>query len=147
MWVVALALGAGALGCGGDGLKRVPVEGKVTAKGVPVAGATVSFLPAGDTKGEGGIGTTDDQGQFVLVGSREGAAGVVPGRYKVRVSRLVDRDGTLLPADAKQADYPFAAESVPAPYSAGESPLEVTVPAGGGAVAVELPVPLPPKKK
>src|SRR5262245_7733312 len=118
----------GPLGCGGDGLRRVPVRGKVTAQGVAVGNATVLFMPADGTKGEGGIGTTDRDGNFTLTGSRRGDAGVVPGKYKVRVSRLLDRDGTALPSDAKQADYPHAAESVPAPYSSPDSPLLVTVP-------------------
>ncbi|MGL4555722.1 MAG: carboxypeptidase-like regulatory domain-containing protein [Gemmataceae bacterium] len=134
------------LGCG-DGLTRVSVQGKVTDKaGEPVGQATVSFLPAGDTKGEGGIGTTDAQGNFTLVGSREGARGVVPGPYKVRVTRYIDRDGSVLPSDAKQADHPHAVESVPAPYSAPDSPLAVTVPPSGGALPVELPVKLLGKK-
>src|SRR5438046_7865546 len=119
------------LGCGGDGLRRVPVRGKVTAAGAPVGGATVLFLPAGGTKGEGGIGTTDADGNFTLTGSRRGDTGVVPGQYKVRVSRFVDRDGTALPADAKQADYPHAVEAVPAPSSAPDSPLEGTGPEAG----------------
>src|SRR5438874_8054235 len=128
------------VGCGGDGLRRVPVQGKVTAKGVPVGNATVSFLPADGTKGEGGIGTTDPSGTFTLIGSRRGDAGVVPGKYKVRVSRYVDRDGTVLPSDAKQVDYPHAVESVLAPYSSPNSPLDVTVPEKGGTVDVPIPV-------
>ena len=68
----------------------------MTAKGVPVGNATVSFLPADGTKGEGGIGTTDADGRFTLTGSRRGDSGVVPGKYRVRVSRFMDRDGTVL---------------------------------------------------
>jgi hypothetical protein len=134
------------LGCGGDGLRRVPVRGTVTAKGAPVGNATLLFLPAEGTKGEGGIGTTDRDGHFTLIGSRRGDAGVVPGKYTVRVSRFVDRDGSVLPVDAKQADYPHAVESVPAPYSAPNSPLEVTVPDEGGTVDVAIPVKLLGKK-
>lgn len=134
------------LGCSGDGLKRVDVQGKVTAKGVPVGNATVVFIPIGDTKGEGGIGTADADGNFTLTGSRRGDSGIVPGKYRVRISRFVDHDGTVLPSDAKQADYPHAEESVPAPYSLPDSPLEVTVPEPGGAVPVEIPVKLLGKK-
>jgi hypothetical protein len=136
----------GFLGCGGDGLRRVAVQGKVTAKGVPVGNATISFLPADSTQGEGGIGTTDRDGNFTLTGSRRGDSGVVPGKYTVRVSRFVDRDGSVLPSDHKQADYPHAVESVPAPYSSPESPLEVTVPEQGGAVNIEIPVKMLGKK-
>jgi hypothetical protein len=134
------------LGCGGDGLTRVPVQGKVTAKGVPVPNATIVFMPLGATKGEGGIGTTDASGNFTLTGSRRGDNGIVPGLYRVRVSLFVDRDGTPLPADHKQADYPHAVESVPAPYSTPESPLEITVPEKGGTVDVEIPAKLLGKK-
>jgi hypothetical protein len=128
-------------GCNrGDGLKRVPVEGLVTASDVPVGGASVSFIPMQGTLGEGGIGTTDASGRYTLTGSREGDAGIVPGKYKVRVSRPMERDGTILPSDHKQADHPLATESVPAPYSSPDSPLEVTVPEDGGTVNVAIPV-------
>jgi hypothetical protein len=143
--VALLGTGLGLLGCG-DGLRRVPVEGKVTAKGVPVAHATVSFLPADGTAGEGGIGTTDADGRFTLTGSRQGDSGVVPGKYKVVISRYIDRDGTVL-KDYIQADNPLAVESVPAPYSSTDSPLVVTVPEDGGPLTIEIPVPLRGKKK
>jgi hypothetical protein len=134
-------------GCGGDGLNRVPVQGKVVAKGVPIPNAIILFQPVADTKGEGGIGTADAEGNFTLTGSRRGDPGLVPGKYRVRVSRFIDRDGSPLPADAKQADYPHAEESVPAPYSLPDSPLEVTVPEKGGALTVEIPVALLRGKK
>jgi hypothetical protein len=135
-----------AAGCGGDGLKRVQVQGRVTADGVPVANATVLFMPTGDTKGEGGIGTTDQDGNFKLTGTRKGDGGMVPGTYKIRVSRFIDRDGSILPSDHKQADYPHAVESVPEPYSSPDSSLEVIVPEKGGTVNVEIPVKLLGKK-
>jgi hypothetical protein len=97
-------------------------------------------MPSDGTQGEGGIGTTAEDGSFTLTGSRRGDSGVVPGKYKVRVSRFLDRDGTVLSSEAKQADFPHAVESVPAPYSSPNSPLEVTVPDQGGAVLVEIPV-------
>ncbi len=136
------------LGCGGDGLRRVSVQGNVTAKGVPVGNATVSFVPVEETKGEGGIGTTDTDGNFTLIGSRRGDSGVVHGKYRVVVSRFMDRDGKVIPAaDYKEADNPLAVESVPAPYSSIDSPLRVTVPEDGGRINVEIPVPLRGKKK
>jgi hypothetical protein len=131
----------GLAGCGGDGLTRVPVQGKVTALGgTPIPHAVISFIPTASTKGEGGIGTADQDGNFTLIGSRRGDKGVVPGKYKVRVSRFVERDGSPLPPDWTQAEHPNARETVPAPYSSPESPLEVTVPEQGGDVKVELPV-------
>ena len=138
----------GLLGCGGDGLTRVPVRGTVTARGAPVGDATVSFLPVEGTKGEGGIGTTDRDGNFTLIGSRQGHSGVVPGNYRVAVSRFIDRDGSVIPSsEFKQAENPHALDSVPAPYASIDSPLKVTVPEEGGAVTVEIPVKLLGKKK
>src|SRR5262249_40821342 len=119
--LTALAVLLVVLGCGGDGMRRVPVKGQVTAKGTPVGNATVSFMPGEGTKGEGGIGSTDAAGMYTLIGSRRGDVGVVPGKYSVRISRYIDRDGTVLPSDAKQVDYPHAIESVPAPYSSPNS--------------------------
>ncbi|VTU01606.1 Uncharacterized protein OS=Planctomyces maris DSM 8797 GN=PM8797T_06637 PE=4 SV=1 [Gemmataceae bacterium] len=138
--VAAATVLAAAAGCGGGGPERVPVEGKLTACGTPLAGASVQFLPDEGTKGEGGLGSSDPGGAFRLTGSRDGADGVPPGKYRVRVSRLVNKDGTVLPADAKQAEYPSARESIPAPYSAPNSPLVVSVPEAGGPLAVDLPV-------
>jgi hypothetical protein len=143
MWrweLAAVAVVWAVAGCGGDGLTRVPVTGTVTAKDVPLAGATILFMPATGTLGEGAIGTTDPSGHYTLTGSREGDPGIVPGKYTVRVSRLMDRDGTVLSTDAKQADFPHATESVPEPYSSPGSPLEVTVPETGGTVNVAIPV-------
>ena len=138
-WLATLAVVL-LVGCGGDGLRRVPVSGQVTAKGAPVGGATVLFMPQSGTLGEGGIGTTDASGNYTLTGSRQGDSGVVPGKYKVRVSRLMDRDGTILSSEAKQADFPHAQESVPEPFSLADSPLEATVPEAGGTVNVAIPV-------
>jgi hypothetical protein len=138
----------GLFGCGGDGLRRVAVQGKVAAQGVPVGNATVSFVPVEATKGEGGIGTTDADGNFTLTGSRRGDAGVVPGKYRVVVSRFMNPDGTVIPsADYKEADFPRAVNSVPAPYSLINSPLLVTVPEDGGAINVEIPVKVLGKQK
>jgi hypothetical protein len=128
-------------GCG-DGLKRVQIQGKVTAQGQAVDGAVIAFMPMGATKGEGGIGRSDANGNFTLVGSRRGDKGVVPGEYKVRVSRLITRTGALLDPEATEADNPGSRDSVPRPYSSGDSPLKVTVPEEGGPVTIDVPVKL-----
>jgi len=144
--LTAAVLFAATVGCGGDGLRRVDVKGKVTAQGNPVPNATVLFLPADGTQGEGGIGTTDQEGRFTLTGSRRGDSGVVPGKYRVRVSRFVNPDGSPVPSDFTEAAYPRAIESVPAPYSGPDSPLEVTVPEKGGELTVDIPAKLLGKK-
>jgi hypothetical protein len=138
--IAAMVLFLGLAGCGGDGLTRVPVHGKLTARGIALGNATIQFIPMDSTKGEGGIAKSEDDGSFILIGSRAGQKAIVPGKYKVRVSRMLARDGSALPADAKQADYPDAKESVPAPYSSIDSPLEASVPQEGGSVNIDIPV-------
>jgi hypothetical protein len=124
-------------GCG-DGLTRVSVQGKITAKGKPVDNATIQFLTTGATKGEGGIGRSDSEGNFTLTGSRQGHQGVVPGEYKVRISRRIGLDGSVLPPDAKEVENP-SKETVPALYASADSPLRVTVPDAGGPLTIDIP--------
>jgi hypothetical protein len=126
-------------GCG-DGLKRVPIQGKITAQGVPLDNAVIQFLPTGSTKGEGGIGRSDQNGNFTVISSRAGDKGIVAGEYKVRVSRLIAADGSPLPPDAKDAEHPGARESVPEPYSLVDgTTLKYTIPEEGGAVNIDIP--------
>ncbi len=78
-------LALGASGCGGrDG--PVAVTGVVLLDGQPVSGATVAFLPAGET-GRPATGFTDAQGAFRLTTSGKGD-GALPGDYRVVVTRL-----------------------------------------------------------
>jgi len=51
-----------------------------------------------------------------------------------------------MPPDAKQADYPDAKESIPAPISTANSPLEVTIDGKGGAVEIDIPIKIPSPK-
>lgn len=126
-------------GCGGDGLNRVPIQGVLTAKGSPLANATVQFTPQGGTPGEGALGMSDAEGKFTVISSRRDDPGVPPGEYLVRVSRFVDGKGNALPPEATQADYPDAKESIPAPYSTPSSPLRVTIAEEGGLVKIDVP--------
>lgn len=130
-------------GCG-DGLERVPIEGKLTVMGSqPLENAVVVFMPVPGTPGEGAIGNTDAQGGFTVISSRDDDSGIPPGKYKVRVSRLVDgQTGQVLPEGAPEADYPNAMESIPPPFSGPNSPLEVEVTAAGGDVEIDIPKPL-----
>ncbi len=125
-------------GCG-DGLEREPIIGMLTMQGKPIIGASVQFFPATGTPGEGAIGTTDNDGKFTVISSRNRDTGVPAGKYTVRVSLLVDGKGKPLPPDALQADFPDARESIPSPYSTAASPIEVQIPDGGGQIQVEVP--------
>jgi len=88
------------------------------------------------------MGVTNAEGKFEVISSRNDDAGMPPGKYRVRVSRMINPDGTPVPAEGTQADYPLAIDSVPAPYSGQDSPLEVTSSEQGGTLRVELPVKL-----
>jgi hypothetical protein len=134
-------------GCGGDGIHRVPIEGVLTGMGEPLDGATVQFLPAEGSSDVSGIGQTDARGRFTLISSRESDEGIPPGTYRVRVTRLVNPDGSTLPVDAAEADHPMAKESIPAPYNGVDSPLEATISEQGGEIKLDIPVPISGKKK
>lgn len=84
----AILVGAAALpfvgvGCGPSYHK---VEVKVTLDGEPVEGATVSFLPDGDSKALQASGSTNAQGIAVL--KTVDKDGVRAGKYKVTVSKV-----------------------------------------------------------
>ena len=62
-------------GCGGGGVKIVPVEGTVKLDGKPLDRIMVEFWP--ESEGPRSFGETDSEGHFVLTtddGKREGAA-------------------------------------------------------------------------
>jgi hypothetical protein len=138
-----IAILAGCLilfGCTGKdpaGPKLVPVSGAVSLNGKPVAGATVTFVPAGDTKGFGSKGKTDVDGKYSLTGNR-GGAGAVPGNYKVTISKRVMPDGSEPDEDVPVMESP-ARETLPSKYSmGGQTTLTAIVPESGGAVDFKL---------
>jgi len=124
-------------GCGGDGLKRVPVKGKVTAGGVPVDHCTVQFLPLGSTPGQGGLGGTDREGKYTA--SSGAIPGLPPGEYKIRLSREVAPDGTPVVTREQLMVNPQVRDSIPAKYSGTGSPLKFTVPDSGGVIDIDIP--------
>lgn len=128
-------------GCG-DGIHRVDIAGIVSAKGTLIDGAVVQLLPKGDTAGDGGLGAADGAGKFTVISSRQDHPGIPPGTYTVRVSRMVDEHGTLLPADAGQADYPDGFDSIPPPFSTVNSPIEITVTDESEPFQIDIPVAL-----
>jgi hypothetical protein len=75
------------LGCSSEpSVGAVPVTGTVTLDGKPVEGATISFVPDGDSS-LSASGLTDASGNFRLTSVSPGD-GAVPGKYKVTVSKL-----------------------------------------------------------
>jgi len=145
-WLPALAVFALA-GCGSNtNPAAVPVSGTVTVNNLPLAGATVTFIPTDGTPGFGGTGRTNAEGKYTLTGSRDDTPGVCPGKYKVVISKRLMPDGTEVPADDRTPPFESPArESLPAAYSNMQAPtLTATVPAQGGTSDFPL---KDPKKK
>jgi hypothetical protein len=74
----------------------VPVTGTVMIEGKAIPGVKVTFIPKGTTPGSGGIGVTDDSGEFELM-NRSRKSGIVPGSYAVHFSLFKKPDGTPVP--------------------------------------------------
>lgn len=72
------------VGCNNSG--TLPVTGKVTKDGQPVAGALVTFQPQ-SAEGKPASGTTDDSGAYKLTTFVNGD-GALPGSYKVTVTKF-----------------------------------------------------------
>ena len=87
-FVFALLI-AVASGCGDPGPRLVPVSGKVTLDGVPLAHKTIQFIPETGTPGSGAGATSSADGAYELIATRGGALvdhkGACPGTYKVVV--------------------------------------------------------------
>ena len=125
-------------GCTTGGPALTPVTGTVTLDDKPLAGALVKFFPQGNTEGHGGFAKTGEDGKYEIAPQRLSGKGLLPGEYKVIVSRLLTPDGKPLPPDAKPIET-AAIESVPEPYCRlNLTPLKVTV----GATPVTLDIPL-----
>jgi len=141
---LALAvLGTVAVLCGCDRSadpSLVPVTGTVTADGQPLAGARVTFIPKDGTPGFGGTGKTDGSGNYMLAGSRDNAAGIPPGEYRVAISKRLMPDGSDVPDnDNTPPMMSPARESLPVGYSnPATTQLTATVHPGGGPIDFAL---------
>ena len=107
-------------GCQPAPPQTIPVTGLVTLDGVPCAAAAVTFIPFGETQGNGGVGYTDAEGKFTAHlhdgQTGKGPAGLLPGKYKVVISKWQNPDGT--PGDRNVAPIDSTAREVlPAAYS------------------------------
>jgi hypothetical protein len=91
---ISIVLVAAALvaGCGGgvpdDAPQVVPVKGKITRKGAPLAGVSVQYspkdVPAGGNR-TSSTGATDENGEYELIFSRT-QNGAVPGKHQVTLT-------------------------------------------------------------
>lgn len=115
--LVALAPLLLVTGCGGDeGGRGVPVSGKITLDGKPLADANVTFM--NDTFA--GFGKTDAEGKYRLV------QGALPGNNKIVISKI--QGGT--------------APEAPVPETLDPGQLEASAMAMGGASKKKGPVEL-----
>jgi hypothetical protein len=88
LWV-ALPIALVACGCGGAGYGEVPVSGRVTYDGEPLAHVHLSFQPVAKDEsgfGPGSFGRTDAEGKFELRTVYPDAPGALPGEHRVTVS-------------------------------------------------------------
>lgn len=116
------------LGCGASVKEPnwpavVPVSGSVTMDQNPLGQAIVLYIPDGSTVGQGGSGMTDDSGKY-KVSSRnakgEMVDGIIPGKYRVAISRMVKPDGSVWTPDPENKEGPAsvgAREELPLEYS------------------------------
>lgn len=120
----------GFLGCGVRSIPElVPVRGRLTLDGKPLAAKSVVFSPEEGTPGNGSQGQTQTDGSFDLVAVIGGSVKIVKGarlgHYRVTVSDVEEfrEDGTPLPPASGRAT-----SRIPDKYlSAATSPLRVEV--------------------
>lgn len=72
------------LGCAEGGPKVVPVGGKVSLKGKPVSGASITFSQEGSPRNA--FGETDSEGKYQLT-TYAANDGATPGEHKISVSK------------------------------------------------------------
>ena len=127
-------------GCSPSDPSLVAVSGTVTLNDQPLANATVTFIPKDGTPGVGGVGKTDAGGKYTLTGSRDDAAGIPPGEYRVVVSKRLMPDGSEGPADDNTPPMNSPAkESLPEGYSSMSlGTLSATVRPGAGPIDFAL---------
>lgn len=105
-----------ATGCGRSGASgTVPVAGTIMIDGQPAGYASVRFHPVENTLGNGGSAIADANGRYSIITPKQ-TKGLPPGKYKITISRRLNKDGS--PADPKipPADSP-ATESLPKKFS------------------------------
>jgi hypothetical protein len=97
LWLAVLAMASS--GCGRSGRQipnRVPVSGRVTIAGQPLAYGTVQLVPE-SPEGHAAMGTIKG-GSFTLA-SAESSPGVVKGSYKVSIVSPQPIDPSNRPSD------------------------------------------------
>ncbi|MCX7427861.1 MAG: hypothetical protein NTW96_19810 [Planctomycetia bacterium] len=118
-------------GCGGSRLGTVPLSGRVTYKGQPLVGGTVTFHPVDAAKCRPATASIQPDGSFVAA-TLENDRGIMPGEYRVSVVLVKAPLFDVSPAQAAKA----AANNMVLPPRYADpatSGLTVTIEAGGGS--------------
>jgi hypothetical protein len=119
-WIVLIGIVSLLSGCGRNLPELVPVSGRVLFAGIPPhTPGVVHFLPLqaeGNLPLRPGAGRFDTDGRFT-VESFNGAKGLIPGRYRVRIE-CFSREPSATPGDYEKASY------VPADYQPPELLVE-----------------------
>jgi hypothetical protein len=150
-WTSVLFLGL-AVGCGGPDTP-VPVSGKVTLDGQPVAGAAIQFVPDGNGARRPASAGTESDGSYRITTHNPGD-GALPGEYKVVITWEPEPPPQFRPSEdgpsrqeQQKAIEQYQAKkkkegkgyAIPPIYSdPGKTPLRVKVPAPGGRADFEL---------
>ena len=94
-----------AVGCSGPGFDFVPVSGRVTKNGQPLANVRVTFQPEGENPGPGSAGTTDADGRYTLVVSSQQYQGDGAGALVARTQGPPTEIGGLLRSKLPRLSY------------------------------------------
>lgn len=118
-----------AAGCGGDQISApvpaVPVTATVTtAAGAPVGEVLCSFIPL--TSVQRPVKYPTDAKGALIPATKDGKVILIPGGYAVLFESLPNKAANL-----KQVPAEF--------HEGGKGVIEVTVPSGGGELAIKLP--------
>lgn len=120
-------------GCSKGPFEIVPVSGRVTLDGQPVANAAVMFQPMAPegaiNAGPASYGITDAEGRYTLKLVGKESRGAVVGKHKVRVENYTDPGDSSY--DGPRKPQPKPAQPIPGKYNRGEAILEYVVPADG----------------
>ncbi len=126
------------LGCS-SGPRVVPVSGKVTLDGKPLADATVSFLwvpgpGEPDDTAFNSAGKTNASGEYTL-SNYKGQSGAVVGKYKVQINAIPPQAVGAAERRRQPGEAPPSLQNkVPSKYNT-ETTLEFDVPSGGTSKA------------
>lgn len=118
-------------GCGSSDSsgELTPVSGVITLNDSPAGNCLITFIPDGATKGNGGSGMSDSSGKYEI-NTPQGKKGLVAGRYKVTISRRLNKDGSLPDPNVPPIES-SAVETLPPKYvDTNKTELSATVIAG-----------------